>query len=360
MRTYKRVVVKIGSNVLTQENGHPDTTRISAIVDQIAELHAAGIQVIIVSSGAVASGRSMLPNKSLNLDAVSARQLFSAIGQVRLIERYYDLFDQYDIICGQILSTKESLSTRRDYLNQRNCMETMLACGVIPIVNENDAISVTELMFTDNDELSGLIAAMMNADMLLILSNIDGIYNGSPSDSSSSVIRQVTLREELSSYIDTNRSSRGRGGMLTKSRIASRVAGEGIEVVIANGRRNDILTDIILHRNDVICTRFTPAPRTTSNIKKWIASSDGFAKGAIRINKGAAEAIRRSKAASILAVGVIATENEFKKDDIIHILSDDGSPIGVGRTAYDSHEIEQIMGQHGHKAVVHYDYLYIE
>ena len=125
---YKRIVVKIGSNVLTRDNGTPDTTRISALVDQIAALHAAGAEIIMVSSGAVASGRGLLRNLGRRLDEVSARQIYSAVGQVRLIDRYYDLFGEYGIVCGQILTTKESLSTRRDYLNQRNCMETMLSC----------------------------------------------------------------------------------------------------------------------------------------------------------------------------------------------------------------------------------------
>ena len=177
---YRRIVIKVGSNVLTRDDGRPDTTRISALVDQVARLHRAGTEVILVSSGAVASGHSILGQRAGKLDSVSARQLFSAVGQVKLLNRYYDLFNEYGIVCGQVLTTKESLSTRRQYLNQRNCMVTMLANGVLPIVNENDTISVTELMFTDNDELSGLVAAMMDAEALVILSNIDGIYDGSP------------------------------------------------------------------------------------------------------------------------------------------------------------------------------------
>ena len=219
---YRRIVIKVGSNVLTRDDGRPDTTRISALVDQVARLHRAGTEVILVSSGAVASGRSILGQRAGKLDSVSARQLFSAVGQVKLLNRYYDLFNEYGIVCGQVLTTKESLSTRRQYLNQRNCMETMLANGVLPIVNENDTISVTELMFTDNDELSGLVAAMMNAEALIILSNIDGIYDGSPADPASQVIRRVKPSEDLSQYIDPVRSSRGRGGMATKSRVSSR------------------------------------------------------------------------------------------------------------------------------------------
>lgn len=265
---YRRIVIKVGSNVLTRDDGRPDTTRISALVDQVARLHRAGTEVILVSSGAVASGHSILGQRAGKLDSVSARQLFSAVGQVKLLNRYYDLFNEYGIVCGQVLTTKESLSTRRQYLNQRNCMVTMLANGVLPIVNENDTISVTELMFTDNDELSGLVAAMMNAEALIILSNIDGIYDGSPADPASQVIRRVKPSEDLSQYIDPVRSSRGRGGMATKSRVSSRAAAEGIEVIIANGRRDGILTDLVLAAKDVPCTRFEPLrgqPRASRN-----------------------------------------------------------------------------------------------
>ncbi|OUQ52302.1 glutamate 5-kinase [Alistipes sp. An116] len=357
---YRRIVVKVGSNVLTREEGRPDTTRISALVDQLARLHRAGIETILVSSGAVASGRSLLEPCTGRIDTVSARQLYSAVGQVRLMTRYYDLFHEYGIACGQVLTTRESLSTRRQYLNQRNCMEAMLTAGVIPIVNENDTISVTELMFTDNDELSGLVAAMMGADALLILSNIDGIYDGSPSDPASRVIRRVAPGEDLSPYIDATRSSRGRGGMTSKNRIASRVAGEGIEVVIANGRRDNILTELVLGDGEVICTRFEPSARPASGLKKWIASSEGFAKGALRLDAGAVEAIRRSQAASILAVGVTQVEGDFERDDIVRILSPEGMPLGVGRIACDSATARRNLGRKGLRPLIHCDYLYLE
>ena len=156
-----RIAVKIGSNVLTRRDGTLDVTRMSALVDQVAELHKAGVEVILVSSGAVASGRSEIhPTKKL--DSVDQRQLFSAVGQAKLINRYYELFREHGIPVGQVLTMKENFATRRHYLNQKNCMTVMLENGVIPIVNENDTISVSELMFTDNDELSGLIASMMD------------------------------------------------------------------------------------------------------------------------------------------------------------------------------------------------------
>ena len=255
---YKRITVKIGSNVLTRRDGTLDITRMSALVDQVAELHKAGVEIVLVSSGAVASGRSEL--KPLRkLDSVDQRQLFSAVGQAKLINRYYELFREHGITVGQVLTTKESFSTRRHYLNQRNCMKVMLENGVIPIVNENDTISVTELMFTDNDELSGMIASMMDMQALIILSNIDGIYNGSPSQPGTSVIRTVERGKDLSDYIQTEKSGFGRGGMLTKSTIARKVADEGLAVIIANGKKENILSDLLCHPDTTVCTRFLPA-----------------------------------------------------------------------------------------------------
>lgn len=356
---YKRIAVKIGSNVLTRWDGTLDVTRMSALVDQVAELHKVGVEVVLVSSGAVASGRSELkPLKKL--DSVDQRQLFSAVGQAKLINRYYELFREHGITVGQVLTTKESFSTRRHYLNQRNCMRVMLENGVIPIVNENDTISVTELMFTDNDELSGMIASMMDMQALIILSNIDGIYNGSPSQPGTSVIRTVERGKDLSDYIQTEKSGFGRGGMLTKSTIARKVADEGITVIIANGKKENILLDLLCRPETTVCTRFLPAPAEVSSVKKWIAHSEGFAKGELHLNRQAVEAVRGSKATSILPVGVTRVAGDFEKDDIVRIMDEQGQQIGVGRVSADSAEAVLLVGRHGQKPLVHYDYLYLE
>ena len=262
----KRITVKIGSNVLARPDGTLDITRMSALTDQIAELHKAGVEIIVISSGAVASGRSELKIHR-KLDAVSARQLFSAVGQAKLINRYYELFREHNIACGQVLTTKENFSTRQQYLTQKQCMEVMLENKVIPIVNENDTISVTELMFTDNDELSGLISAMMDSETLVILSNIDGIYNGAPGQADSKVIPEIHPGQELSQYIQSGKSSFGRGGMLTKCNIARKVADEGIEVIIANGKKENILPDLLRENSSAICTRFPlPTPYRALNV----------------------------------------------------------------------------------------------
>ena len=192
----KRIVVKVGSNVLTTDSGKLDITRMSSLVDQIAWLRWHGYEVILVSSGAVACGRREL-QVDHHLDSVEQRQLFSAMGQVKLVNLYYDLFREYNIHIGQVLTMKSNFQTPEQYRNQQACMEVMLQNGVIPVVNENDTVCVTELMFTDNDELSGLIAQMMKAEALILLSNIDGIYTGNPSDPESKIIRSVAPGESL-------------------------------------------------------------------------------------------------------------------------------------------------------------------
>ena len=398
----QRLVIKVGSNVLTRLDGTLDVTRMSALVDQVAELRQRGIEVILVSSGAVASGRSEVQAVK-KLDSVEQRQLFSAVGQAKLINRYYELFREHHMAVGQVLTTKENFGTRRHYLNQKRCMSVMLENGVIPIVNENDTISVTELMFTDNDELSGLIASMMDAQLLVILSNIDGIYNGNPADSTSEVIREIAPGMDLDNYIQTGKSSFGRGGMITKTRIARQVADEGITVVIANGRREQILIQLIeaLEEKPLSAetasaatttaatttaattvattatttaaatlpttsaqalpfTRFIPATTPTSSVKKWIAHSEGFAKGEIHLNAAASALLLEEKPISILPVGITAVKGEFEKDDIVRIIGNDGQSLGVGRVSCNAAQVSAVMGKHGKKPVVHYDYLCID
>ncbi len=356
----KRIAVKIGSNVLTRADGTLDITRMSALVDQTVALRRKGVEVILISSGAVASGRSEI-KIDRKLDPVSARQLYSAVGQAKLINKYYELFREHGFVCGQVLTTKESLGSRIDYLNQRHCMQVMLENGIIPIVNENDTISVTELMFTDNDELSGLVATMMGVDGLIILSNIDGIYDGDPSNPSSSVIREVAgLRDDLTEYIQSGKSSFGRGGMLTKCNIARKVADEGIPVVIANGKRDNILPNIVEQPQETLCTRFVASAKAASTVKKWIAHSAGFAKGEIRINSGAEEALRGPKATSLLFVGIVSVEGDFEKDDIVEIVNEQGVRIGVGCAAYSGDVARGLIGKHDVKPMVHYNYLYLD
>ena len=253
----KRIVVKIGSNVLTRKDGKLDVTRMSALVDQIAGLRKQDIEVIVVSSGAVACGRREL-TVDHSLDSVEQRQLFSAVGQVKLVGLYYDLFREFGIHVGQVLTMKENFEPGEQYRNQQACMRVMLENGVLPIVNENDTVSVTELMFTDNDELSGLIAQMMQADTLVLLSNIDGIFTGNPAHPQSRLINEVLPGTDLSDYIQTEKSSAGRGGMQSKYATAVRVQQAGIRVIIANGKRDNILIDLVQNKQNVPHTEFKP------------------------------------------------------------------------------------------------------
>lgn len=371
-----RIVVKIGSNVITRKDGTLDVTRMSALVDQVAELHRKGHQIIMVSSGAVAAGRNEI-RPERHLDTVSQRQLYSAVGQAKLINRYYELFRDHGMVCGQILTTKEGFGSRTHYLNQKHCMEVMLSENVIPVINENDTVSVTELMFTDNDELSGLVATMMDADILVILSNIDGIYDRDPSLEGSRVIREVRPGSvDLSSVVVAGKSTFGRGGMLTKSRIALKVASEGIEVVIANGKRDDILLRLLKRpagpaprnenpedkvcKDEVICTRILPGERI-SGVKKWLAHSHDFVKGRLIVNAGAAESLLdESRAVSLLPVGIESVEGDFEKGDLVEIVAESGLKVlGLGCSEYTSAELKTLLGKKGQRPAVHYDYLVI-
>ena len=356
---FKKIAIKIGSNVLTAPDGTLDVNRMKSLVAQISELHQNGVEIVLVSSGAVASGRSVL-GLNKKMDVVDQRQLYSAVGQAKLINHYWDLFNEHGITVGQVLTTKENFGSRRHYLNQRNCMKVMLENNVIPIVNENDAVSVTELMFTDNDELSGLIASMMGMQALIILSNIDGIFNGSPSNPESVVIREINKGQDISDFIQTTKSTFGRGGMSTKTSIAQKIADQGIDVFIANGKRDGILLSLLNTNDEAIYTRFVASTGDVSSVKKWIAHSQGFAKGEIHVNENAAKALTGEKAVSLLPVGATKIIGEFEKDDIVKIIDDKGHTLGVGKVQYDSDKALDIIGKKNQKPLIHCDYLYLE
>src|SRR5476651_900055 len=268
---YHRIIIKIGSNVFTQDNGLPDLERIAHLVEQVTAIKKQGVEVILVSSGAVASGRSLI-TVSERSDAVATRQLLASIGQVKLINTYSNLFEQFNILCSQVLVTKEDFRDRLHYLNMKNCLKILLQHHVIPVVNENDVVSVTELMFTDNDELAGLIASMLNAQALIVLTNVDGIYDGDPDHEYTKVIEQINgTTIDFSSFVSTGQSQFGRGGMITKSTMAQKTAQLGIAVHIANGTKDNILTDVL--ENKTTHSYFIPN-KSASGKKKWIAHSE--------------------------------------------------------------------------------------
>lgn len=357
---YKKITVKIGSNVLAKSDGTLNVSRIAHLVDQISFLRKNGVEVVVVSSGAVAAGRAVL-QPSKKTDAVSQRQLWAALGQVKLISRYSDFFGEHGLVCAQVLTTKENFSSRAHYLNMKNCFKTLLENKVIPIVNENDTISVTELMFTDNDELSGLIASMVNSEALILLTNVDGVYNANPKDENAQLIQQIEIDDiEPENAISTERSDFGRGGMLTKFRIAQKVAGDGIGVHVANGTAENVLIELLDVQKKLKHTFFVPNRKTAKGVKKWIAYSDDFAKGEVIVNQGALKALNSEKAVSLLPVGIVKVNSEFKKDDLIKITDENGKVIGVGKASYGSDKIETEKQSGKQKPIVHYDYLYLD
>jgi glutamate 5-kinase len=355
---FKRIAIKVGSNVITQEDGSLNDGRILRIVEDVAILYKRGIEVVLITSGAVAAGRSeVTPSKKTNI--VAAKQIWAAIGQVKLMSSYQFLFGKYGIHAGQLLATKESFRDRIHYLNMMNCISAMLENKVLPIVNENDTVSINELMFTDNDELSGLISSMMDCKSLIILSNVDGVYNGIPGKEGTELIKEIDKDSEaLDKYISTEISGFGRGGMLTKCNIARKIASHGIDVFIANGTRNSMISDIVTGKN-VPFTHFISSTKKETGVKKWLSHSDTFAKGAVVINDGAREALLHDKATSLLMIGITEVSGFFKSGDIVRIVDVDGNNIGLGKARYDSKKVEQNIGKKLSKPFIHYDYMVV-
>ncbi len=355
---YRRVVIKVGSNVITGNDGSLNTGRMLRLVEEVSVLMKQGTEVILISSGAVAAGRNdVSPSRKTN--EIASKQIWAAIGQVKLMANYQFLFGKYGIQAGQLLATKEAFRDRLHYLNMKNCMSAMLDNHVLPIVNENDTIAITELMFTDNDELSGLISSMMDCDALIILSNVDGIFTGIPGCDNSELIREINDDSpDPEQHIQASKSGFGRGGMITKYSIARKIASEGTDVFIANGSRDSVIYDIIREK-DIPCTHFAASPKRKTSVKKWLAHSDTFARGIVYVNKGAREALLGDRATSLLMIGVNKIEGSFKKGDIIRIFDEKGKQIGLGKSQYDSKKAEQFLGEKMKKPLIHYDYLII-
>ncbi len=352
----KTVVVKIGSNVLTRDDGNPDIQQMGSLVEQMAFLRENGILVVLVSSGAVAFGRKGLTVTPKG-DAVTKKQVWAATGQISLIQNYREMFLEKGHQIAQLMVTKEDFRDRRHYLNMKNCLDGLLKNNIIPVINENDAVAITELMFTDNDELAGLVAAMIDADALLLLTNVDGIFMGHPNDPSSELIRTVGKEmPNLSQFISSSKSSFGRGGMLTKMGMAKKSAELGIEVYIANGKRPQVLREFM--EGTLVCTYFE-AGKSRHNHKKWVAHSENYSKGEIVINQGAKNALLSAQITSLLPIGVISLSGDFLKGDVVRIIDEQGNKIGLGKAEYGAKAALEKLGQNHQKPVVHYDYLYI-
>lgn len=348
-----RIVVKLGSQVLCDQQGQLNTQVLAALVGQVATLHQQGWQVLLVSSGAVAAGTGGdLSEKLRKSDPVTRKQVLAATGQVRLMQTYVGEFDRHGLTIAQVLASKSDFQTRNHYLNMRNCLEGILDAGITPVVNENDVVSITELMFTDNDELAGLLAAMVGAQMLCMLSTVSGVMDGQ------TVIRQWDEQVHSTDSLVADGTSRlGRGGMQSKIAVARKTAALGTEVVIADGRTEGVLMDVVSGKPPG--TRFA-AGAGTSPAKRWLANADDHAVGAVRVNAGAAQALTdASRLASLLLVGAVSLEGEFKRGDVIRIVDESDRVLGVGRSQYDCVEARGLLGEKGHKPLIHSDYLYV-
>jgi glutamate 5-kinase len=359
MNPDRRIVVKIGSQVLCDPGGALNRDVLSNLVDQIGALAAQGWQVLLVSSGAVSAGLGLAGEHLQRIsDPVARKQVMAATGQVKLMETYRELFLRFDLPVAQVLTSKSDFQTRRHYLNMRGCIDALLTAGIIPIVNENDVVAVTELMFTDNDELAGLLAGMVNADLLCLLSTVAGVFDGDPDDPATQCI---AVWDEQSHQIEDivlrGTSALGRGGMHSKISIARKVAKLGTEVVIADGSDPEIVQKIV-SRADV-GTRF-PVLGEASPAKRWLASADDHAAGSVTVNSGAETALLdSSRLTSLLPVGIEAIDGHFNRGDVIQIRNPAGRVLGCGRARYDHEEAGKLMGQRGQKALIHYDYLYL-
>lgn len=243
----RRVVIKVGTHVITNKDHRIVGKILAKLVEQIAYLYEHGIHAILVSSGSVIAGKEVMGHRLKATDKITRRQVFSAVGQPRMMRHYYNLFHDHGMRCAQVLATKRDFDLGKHRDNMVNCYEGLLAEGVIPIANEDDAVSLSMSTFTDNDELASLVAELINADMLILLTDTDGLYNGHPDDASSQLIPHLSVDDPVEQYIQqTNKGeASGRGGMASKLRVAKHTARQNIPTFIANGKKDHIITDIV-------------------------------------------------------------------------------------------------------------------
>ncbi|MBI3618615.1 glutamate 5-kinase [Candidatus Peregrinibacteria bacterium] len=354
---YRRIVVKVGTNVIAGEDGLLQNVVMRSLTQQIASLRKEGTEIVLVSSGAMAAGRvKITPSK--NTTKVTSRQVLAAVGQVELVHRYAELFATQEIITAQVLATKEDFRDRQHYLNMRGCFEALLNEGIIPIVNENDVVSVSELMFTDNDELAGLVASMLQADALILLTNVNGIHDGDPENPSSQLLREApSSNAEWERIIHPRLSQFGRGGMLTKCKTARKLAALGIQTHIANGMVENILPMIL--EGAPVGTVFR-AEKQASSAKRWVAGSEGREKGTVTINACAVDVITsKERAASLLPVGITGVEGAFEKGDLVRVVSEEGKAVAIGVAGYGAQKAREAIGKKGQRPLIHYDYLFL-
>jgi glutamate 5-kinase len=345
-RKYQRIVAKFGTNLLTAGTKQLDLEVMATLVGQVAQLHHQGQEVIIVSSGAIAAGRQKLGRLEERKD-ISSRQVMAAVGQNALMQSYEQLFNWHGITVAQALLTKADLSDRLGYLNARNTLLALLELGVVPIVNENDVVAVDELegvSFGDNDNLSGMVTNLMDADLLVLLGDVAGLYTADPAkDRSAQLITIVDLIDERIKHLAGSTRGQGIGGMATKIQAARLATASGATVVIADGRERDILLRLV--KSETIGTLFPPTTSKIESRKRWMLA--GLAvKGRLVIDEGAVVALKQQNK-SLLPAGIKAVEGDFKRGDPVDIVSEagkKGEEIACGIANYSSRELAMIKG----------------
>ncbi|AOY58203.1 MULTISPECIES: glutamate 5-kinase [Desulfococcus] len=339
-KTARRIVVKVGSNLLTKDNGL-NVDFVHAISRQICIMIDRGLQVVLVSSGSMAAGLRKL-GLAKRPEEIPKRQAVSAVGQASLIMEYEKAFEACGKKVAQVLLTSDGLYQRKRYLNARNTVHTLLSWHIVPIINENDTVSIEEIKFGDNDTLSAMIALLVNADILINLTDIDGLYNKDPRTNIDAELIPVvsTIKKDIERYASDIPGALGTGGMMTKIRAARKVNTAGIPMIIAQGTKPDIL--IRLLEGEPHGTYFAPKSHKMTNRKCWI----GFTtkpRGVIRIDDGAAKAITQN-GKSLLPAGIVDVIGEFGAGSPVEFTNGGGEVLGTGLVNYSAEDIRKIMG----------------
>ncbi len=337
-----RIVIKIGSNILTSSGNGLDIDRIKAIVDDISTLHNEGYNTVIVSSGAIAAGMKNLGLKK-KPHYIVLKQAAAAVGQSSLMWAYEKYFSNYNKKVAQILLTREDLSDRKRYINSRNTLNVLLSYRVIPIINENDTVATDEIKFGDNDQLASLVAGLINADRFVILSDVDGLFTKDPRRfPDAHLIEKVKeITPEIEALASGSVTAVGTGGMYSKILAAKRAVNSGIPVHIVNGRKKGVITALM--RGEKIGTEFLARKIRPSQRKIWIAHGIR-PKGTVSIDSGAADAIVK-QGKSLLPSGIVDVSGEFDTGDAVYCVNPQGSRIAKGLVNYSSREINMIKGR---------------
>ncbi len=346
---YQRIVVKFGTGLLTGNGTHLDMDIMSNLVSQVAQLHQRGLEVLVVSSGAIALGRHKL-GLTKNIKGIPLKQVAASVGQNRLMSVYEQLFGRHDITIAQALLTKTDLSDRAGYLNARNTLLALLEMRVMCIVNENDVVAVDEIQeakFGDNDNLSAMVSNLIDADLLLLLTTVSGLYTADPNrNPDARLIPQIERIEPEIEHLTADTSSQlGTGGMITKLEAAKLATTSGVTVIIADGRETDII--LRLAAGEAAGTCFLPTSSKRESRKRWMLSGLST-KGKLVVDSGAAVAIKKQKR-SLLAAGIEQIQGEFQRGDTVNIYDLEGCHIGCGITNYSSADICIIQGAHSKK-----------